>query len=86
MRDAGLSRADDEQIWAHARAHGFVIITKDDDFRQRSFLHGAPPKVVWVRLGNCRTSDVEATLRLRHGDVTAFAADVTEALLVLSRG
>jgi hypothetical protein len=38
-----------------------------------------------VRLGNCRTADVEAALRARHADVLAFAADPGAALPVLSR-
>ena len=28
------------------------------DFRQMSFLFGAPPKVVWIRLGNCSTEEI----------------------------
>jgi predicted nuclease of predicted toxin-antitoxin system len=82
----GLQAAADEAIWAHAAADGFAIVTKDDDFRQRSFLLGPPPKVIWVRLGNCRTADVEAVLRARREDVQAFAADPQAALLVLARG
>jgi predicted nuclease of predicted toxin-antitoxin system len=84
VRDFGLQAADDEAIWARAGADGFAIVTKDDDFRQRSFLRGPPPKVVWVRLGNCRTADIEALLRARHADVLAFEADPEAALLVLS--
>lgn len=30
--DLMLNDSDDEQIWAHAAAHGFVVISKDDDF------------------------------------------------------
>ncbi|MCZ7571588.1 MAG: hypothetical protein M5U01_23820 [Ardenticatenaceae bacterium] len=26
-------------------------------------LHGFPPKVIWLRLGNCTTNDVERTVR-----------------------
>ena len=85
MRDLGLASADDEAVWARAAADGYAIVTKDDDFRQRSFLRGAPPKVIWVRLGNCRTADVEALLRARHADVEAFAADERAALLLLTR-
>ena len=85
MREFGLAAAQDEAIWAHAAAGAFVIVTKDDDFRQRSFLRGGPPKVVWVRLGNCRTADVEALLRGRQADVAAFASDPEAALLVLAR-
>lgn len=86
MRELGLAAADDEAVWARAVADGFAIVTKDDDFRQRSFLRGAPPKVVWVRLGNCRTDDVEALLRARQADVAAFSSDEQAALLLLSRG
>lgn len=85
MRDVGLQAADDEAVWKYAASGGFAVVTKDDDFRQRSFLRGPPPQVIWVRLGNCRTSDVEALLRARHADVAAFASDSRAALLVLSR-
>jgi predicted nuclease of predicted toxin-antitoxin system len=85
VREFALAAADDEAVWAHAAAHDFLIVTKDDDFRQRSFLRGVPPKVVWIRLGNCRTVEVEALLRARHPDVVAFASDPVAALLVLTR-
>ncbi len=60
-----------------------MIVTKDDDFRQRSFLYGAPPKVIWVHLGNCRTADVHALLVARVAGVGAFLDDPTSSLLVL---
>jgi len=50
VRDVGLARADDSAVWEYARTHGMAIVTKDDDFRQRSFLYGSPPKVIWVHL------------------------------------
>ena len=33
VRDLGLLGAPDERIWDHAREHGFVIVSKDDNFR-----------------------------------------------------
>ena len=50
---------------------------------QRCFLHGPPPKVVWIRLGNCTTANIEALLRTRAADVEALGADEGAALLVL---
>lgn len=47
VRDPGLAAADDEAIWSYAAANGYTIVTKDDDFRQRSFVRGAPPQVIW---------------------------------------
>lgn len=84
MRESGLSAADDETVWYHAQRDGFAIVTKDDDFRQRSFLQGFPPKVVWIRLGNCSTADVEKALRANVAEVTTFGADTQAALFVLS--
>lgn len=86
VRSLGLHVAGDDVIWQRARADGFTIVTKDDDFRQMSFLYGAPPKVIWVRLGNCSTGDVEAVLRDRHSDILRFVEDPTAALLVFRRG
>jgi predicted nuclease of predicted toxin-antitoxin system len=85
VRQVNLEAADDETVWAHAADGGLAIVTKDDDFRQRGFVRGAPPKVIWVRLGNCTTDEVEAVLRARHADVLAFDADPAGALLVLTR-
>jgi len=49
----------DSQIWRYAAANGCVILTKDADFYDSILLNGAPPKVVWVRLGNCKRKDLE---------------------------
>jgi predicted nuclease of predicted toxin-antitoxin system len=45
----------------------------------------APPRVIWVRLGNCRTVDIELVLRARFEEVCAFARDPEAALLILAR-
>jgi len=85
VRQLNLQAADDEAVWRHAAEGGFAIVTKDDDFRQRGFVRGAPPQVIWVRLGNCTTDEVEAVLRARHPDILAFGTDPSAALLVLTR-
>ena len=51
---------------------------------QRSFLFGPPPKVVWVRLGNCSTSDVERLLRQNVSTINVFFDDPDTSFLVLS--
>ncbi len=84
VRDVGLSAADDQVVWSYVAQYGLTIVSKDSDFQQRALLYGHPPKVIWVRLGNCTTTAVAALLRARHDDVLAFEADITAALLVLS--
>ncbi|MBI4872772.1 MAG: DUF5615 family PIN-like protein [Candidatus Riflebacteria bacterium] len=85
VREVGLEAADDESVWRYAAAGGFTIVSKDDDFHQRSFLRGAPPKVIWVRLGNCTTQDVAALLRAQHSALLRFEVDPEAAFLALGR-
>ena len=83
VRDIGLARASDAAIWVYARDHDLTILSKDSDFYQVSFLRGPPPKIIWIRRGNCSTADIEALLRSNLTDILAFGADETAAFLVL---
>jgi predicted nuclease of predicted toxin-antitoxin system len=83
VRNVGLATADDEGVWNYARANGFCVVSKDSDFQQRALLHGHPPKVIWVRIGNCSTEAAETSLRTRQADVLAFDADPNAAILIL---
>ena len=69
-------------MWAYAAARGLAIVSKDADFQALSAALGPPPKVIWLRVGNGPTRDVEALLRSR-ADIRAFLADPTSALLEL---
>ena len=84
VRDVGLKTADDSVVWKYAQDHGLIICSKDSDMHQRSFVLGHPPKVVWVRLGNCSTSEVELCLRRHFVAIEAFAADEHASFLALS--
>jgi predicted nuclease of predicted toxin-antitoxin system len=83
IRPLGLGGAADEVVWQRALDLGCVLVTKDEDFHRLSVLRGAPPKVVWLRLGNCTTEDVEHLLRSHWSRLEAFAADPVAALLEL---
>ena len=63
VRRLGLTDRRDATIWDHARQHGFVILTQDEDFADLSLLRGAPPKVILLRTGNLPTAQVIALLR-----------------------
>jgi predicted nuclease of predicted toxin-antitoxin system len=63
VTELGLDTATDREIWDHAAERGFVIVSKDSDFRQLAFLLGPPPKAIWVRLGNAATLDILNVLR-----------------------
>lgn len=84
VKDVGLAKADDQVIWEFAKANGFAILSKDDDFHQRSFLHGHPPKVVWLRLRNCSVDDAIAAVRKHHQAILDFDADAKASFLIIS--
>jgi predicted nuclease of predicted toxin-antitoxin system len=47
----------DSSIWERAKAHRFVIITKDSDFSDRIMVSQPPPWVVRFCIGNVRRSE-----------------------------
>jgi predicted nuclease of predicted toxin-antitoxin system len=79
----GLDRSPDDDVWRYAGANGFTIVTKDSDFEDFSVLRGAPPKVVWIRRGNCANREIELILRDHYADVQALAADTSAGTLLL---
>jgi len=86
VRIAGLRGADDRRIWDYARDQGFAIVSKDTDFRERSYVDGAPPKVVWLDVGNAGTEAIERLLRHERERVERFAASEESSFLILSLG
>jgi len=86
VRDVGLTAADDGDVWAYARENEYVIVSKDEDFHQLSFLHGAPSKVIWIRIGNCTTAAIEGVLRDQYSTIVRFHSDAQGAFLVLGSG
>ena len=81
----GLESTDDHGVWTHAKENGFAIVTKDSDFHDVCALHGAPPKVVWLRIGNSPVDDVERVLRAAAAAILAFDDDAEAAELTVTR-
>ncbi|NER24642.1 MAG: hypothetical protein F6J96_28865 [Symploca sp. SIO1C2] len=84
VKTLSLTSTDDALIWAYAKTNGFVIVSKDSDFYQRSLLYGHPPKFIYLRIGNNPTLKVVQILRDSFDVITQFAASTTESILVLS--
>jgi predicted nuclease of predicted toxin-antitoxin system len=66
-----------------AKQEGYTIVTKDSDYSDMSVLRGFPPKVIWIRLGNCTTQQIEDLLRRNREAVVAFESDAMVGLLSL---
>ncbi|MGV0028745.1 DUF5615 family PIN-like protein [Phormidesmis priestleyi] len=84
VKTLGLINTDDVVIWEYAKTNGFVIVSKDSDFHQRSLLYGHPPKFIYLRIGNCPTSKIIQVLRDNLDTITQFESSETESLLVLT--
>jgi predicted nuclease of predicted toxin-antitoxin system len=79
----GLAESDDKTVWDYAKTNGYIIVSKDSDFRQLSFLHGHPPKTIWLRIGNSSTSMAKGLLTENVTKISQFDVDEESALLVL---
>ena len=76
----------DTNIWGYAQAENYIIVSKDNDFRQRSFLFGSPPKVIWLSIGNGGTKIIKELILKNISVIQRFSQDPTEGLLVLETG
>ena len=83
IRLLGAGGSADPRVWELAREHNCVLVTKDEDFHRLSILRGAPPKVVWRRVGNCATQDIARLLRHRADDIRRFEVQNEETFLEL---
>jgi len=67
-----LDESEDDKIWEHAKENDFISVTKDADFNEISLLKGFPPKVVWIRIGNCKIADIEKIIRNNNIVINEF--------------
>ena len=79
----GLDRSSDLQIREYAREEGFSIVTKDADFSDLCVLHGFPPKIIWIRRGNCSARAIEDILFRHQEEIYTLERDPTNGVLTL---
>ncbi len=84
VRDCGLLGQTDKDVWEYALTNGFTIVSKDSDFHQRSLLYGYPPKLVWLRIGNCTREQIIQLITAHEQQIHALGLDPFESVLVLS--
>jgi predicted nuclease of predicted toxin-antitoxin system len=76
-----LELANDSVVWEFAKKEGFTIVTKDNDFNDLIAFFGFPPKVIWIRRGNCSTNDIKELLNSNVEKIKAFILDSTNGIL-----
>lgn len=83
VSNLGLGMAFDRTVWEYARQGDYIIVTKDADFSELSLLLGFPPKVIWIRRGNCSTREIELLLRESYDAIVALSDDPETGILTL---
>jgi predicted nuclease of predicted toxin-antitoxin system len=85
VRDALSLSTDDISIWNYAKSNGFIILTKDNDFDERSQLEGCPPKIIHLICGNKTTLHILNLLLWRQEEILSFGnSDSENCILKIS--
>ena len=83
VRDAGLERAPDDEVWRFALEHGLAIVTKDSDFQERSQFAVTSPRIIWIRRSNCATAAIDMLLRKHAGRIPSLEQDDVPGFLIV---
>ena len=79
----GMGSALDNGIWQYARDNDYMIVTKDADFGEFGVIKGFPPKIIWIRRGNCSTQTIETILRENFLAISNLSEDEDVGILTL---
>ncbi len=79
----GLDQVGDRVVRDYALQNDFIVVTKDSDFSELCWWLGFPPKIIWLRRGNCKTTTIEELLRLHFEEITALAEDSTMGIITI---
>jgi predicted nuclease of predicted toxin-antitoxin system len=79
----GLDTSSDLVVWQHAQQAGYCLVAKDSDLNDLVAAKGFPPKVIWIRLGNCTTSAIVTLLQTHYEAILEFEQEANAGLLEL---
>ena len=68
----GLGSGSDNDVWEFAKNNSFILVSKDSDFYDKSVLFGHPPKIIWIRRGNCSNRHIQLLLRNKADVISDF--------------
>lgn len=79
-----LDESTDLEVWKYAKLNDLAIVTKDSDFNDLAIYRGIPPKIIWIKLGNCKVDAIAILLRENHESIVEFLDDDESAILEIS--
>jgi predicted nuclease of predicted toxin-antitoxin system len=80
----GLQAATDSEIWEFAKAHSYVIVSRDADFLDLSLIKGAPPKLIRLRTSNLNRAATLSMLLLNQQLVEQVLVKEGEAFVEIA--
>ena len=83
VQDLGLDTADDITIWEYTKSNKFAIVSKDSDFNNIVSLFGFPPKIIWLRKGNCSTTLIKEMIKEQIEVIISFINDTENGILTI---
>jgi predicted nuclease of predicted toxin-antitoxin system len=84
IKDVSLEAASYEEVWLYAKLNSFILISKDSDFIEKAVIKGHPPKIIWIKTGNCPTDQIEMLVRKNRKIIEEFIADKENSVLTIS--
>ena len=83
VREIGLAGAPDTALWDLAADRGLALDTRDADFVALSTVRAAPPKVIWLDIGNAATAATAKILQANLHGIDPFMVDPEAAFRAL---
>ena len=83
VSEINLANENDVDVWEYAKHNNFSIVSKDKDFNHMVSLFGFPPKVIWIRRGNCSTQEIKFLINSHSEIIKSFLDDSTNGILTI---
>ena len=76
-----LDESTDREVWRFARQNDYTIVTKDSDFNDLAIYHGSPPKIIWIKVGNCKVAQIAKILQDNSDVIKSFLDNSVSTIL-----
>ncbi len=82
LKSVNLADAPDIPIYLYAQNENFdAIMTMDNDFINIQSMLGTPPKLIWLRVGNCSTAALSLIINHKLLQIHAFLQEKDNDIL-----
>ncbi len=83
IKEISLETGTDEEVWLYAKMNSCIIVSKDSDFVEKAIVRGHPPKVIWIKAGNCSTDKIETLLKENAKSINSFLEEKENSILTI---